>query len=408
MINYQEEIIIISRDSKDKVRLVHCGFYWSDDEKGFIITRKTGQLKGKLTNQPDKIIKMGKANRTVTEQTRLEYNSIISKYKDKGYKDIPQNYMDAILSGTISEDTLEIYIPKGVKTDSNGNLKPQLAKDFHKISSAKTLNKRYFASKKLDGVRCYMFLNEDGEIATSSRGGKQYDFATQYIRECPELINLFEKFPKIILDGELYKHGKSLQYVSGTARIEDYDNSNREERIKRMSELEFHVYDIVDLEKSFEDRLEFINDELVPLFDETNKVFICEHEEVEGWLYVEKLHNKYVDEGYEGLVLREPSKEYKPNARDNRMIKVKLYQDDEFEIVGYTEGKVRDSDFSFTCITKDGKEFGATPMGTVEERLDYLENMESLIGKKATVKFFNYSDDGVPTQTHLKCIRDYE
>ena len=84
------------------------------------------------------------------------------------------------------------------------------------------------------------------------------------------------------------------------------------------------------------------------------------------------------------------------------------YYPQEFEIVGFTPGKLREEDFSFTCITKEGKEFGAKPMGTVEERLEYLEDMDNIIGKKATVKFFGYSTDGIPTQTHLKAIRDYE
>ena len=34
--------------------------------------------------------------------------------------------------------------------------------------------------------------------------------------------------------------------------------------------------------------------------------------------------------------------------------------------------------------------------------------MDEIIGKMATIKYFNYSDEGKPTQTNLKCIRDYE
>ena len=47
-------------------------------------------------------------------------------------------------------------------------------------------------------------------------------------------------------------------------------------------------------------------------------------------------------------------------------------------------------------------------MGPRELKYEYLDRMDELIGKMATVKYFYYSDDGRPLQPVLKCIRDYE
>ena len=62
----------------------------------------------------------------------------------------------------------------------------------------------------------------------------------------------------------------------------------------------------------------------------------------------------------------------------------------------------------FTLITDDGIEFKAKPMGSREIKEQYRRNIYRLVGKKATVKYFYYSDEGTPLQPVLKCIRDYE
>ena len=87
--------------------------------------------------------------------------------------------------------------------------------------------------------------------------------------------------------------------------------------------------------------------------------------------------------------------------------KVKEYMDSEFKIVDYNDG-LRPEDFVFVLETEDGKYFSAKPIGTVEEKEQYMKDMDSIIGKMATVKYFDWSTDGIPLQPVLKTIRDYE
>ena len=63
---------------------------------------------------------------------------------------------------------------------------------------------------------------------------------------------------------------------------------------------------------------------------------------------------------------------------------------------------------TFICQTADGIEFEAKPMGSREVKQDYFDNMNNILGKWATVKYFYLSDEGCPLQPVLKCIRDYE
>lgn len=258
-------------------------------------------------------------------------------------------------------------------------------------------------------VRCSFFL-KDGEIHTASRGGKHYDFSTTHFRNNPKFIEFFNNHPNIILDGELYKHGKSLQQISGAARLESnaYD----------CDWLEYYIYDVMDGESIFSERytiLQDIAEELNLGFDPNRdwedgelQVQMVPQEKVIGWTNIQKLHDNYVEEGFEGLVIRDPDKKYLFGTRNNAMIKIKAYKDAEFEIIGIKEGLRPIEDMTFTCQTKGKIEFDAKPMGSKEVKQDYYDHINDIIGKMATIKYFYLSDQGTPLQPVFKCIRDYE
>lgn len=396
---------LISKDSKGKIRVVNISCDWDKDLNGYVIRRFTSQYGGKITTQPiilvDKGKGIGKARRTVSEQAKLEYDSRVNKYMDKGYKKLPKSI------DLYTKEELDALLPEET-TDSEGNLKPMLAKDFHDVATSVLEKQWWYASRKIDGVRCLMFV-KDGEIHTSSRGGKNYDNSTYHITCNPKLKKFMLDNPTLILDGELYVHGYSLQTLSGLARLK--------KETDKCDELQYYIYDVVDTNKTFEERLEIldhIKDELQLDF-EPNKTFedgdlqiqMVPHVKVEGWVQIKKTHDSYVKEGFEGAVIRRPDKKYGVNKRTNDMVKVKEYQDGEFKIIGFSEG-LRPEDMVFVCVTEDGKEFEAKPVGPRELKHEYLERIDEIIGKMATVKYFSFSDGGTPTQPVLKCIRDYE
>ena len=396
---------LISKDSKGKIRVVNISYDWDKDLNGYVIRRFTSQYGGKITTQPiilvDKGKGIGKDRRTVSEQAKLEYDSRVNKYMDKGYKKLPKSI------DLYTKEELDALLPEET-TDSEGNLKPMLAKDFHDVATSVLEKQWWYASRKIDGVRCLMFV-KDGEIHTSSRGGKNYDNSTYHITCNPKLKKFMLDNPTLILDGELYIHGYSLQTLSGLARLK--------KETDKCDELQYYIYDVVDTNKTFEERLEIldhIKDELQLDFD-PNKTFedgdlqiqMVPHVKVEGWVQIKKTHDSYVKEGFEGAVIRRPDKKYGVNKRTNDMVKVKEYQDGEFKIIGFSEG-LRPEDMVFVCVTEDGKEFEAKPVGPRELKHEYLERIDEIIGKMATVKYFSFSDGGTPTQPVLKCIRDYE
>lgn len=396
----------VSRDSKGKLRVVEMSANWDESQKAFGIYRTTYQYGGKRTEQPTIYISIGKASRTLREQLELEYKSNMKKYLDKGYKQLTKNIEE------YSEEELNEVVGE-VITDSSGFAKHMLAKQADKVKDSSIEKVKMWAvSRKIDGVRC-SFYWKDGEVKSASRGGGDYDPSTYQLREHPVLRSFLSTHPDWVLDGELYKHGKSLQQISGAARME--------KTALGCSWIEYFVYDIMVPNATFADRYAMLN-ELAEYLNQEHfnperewakdelRMQVVPHVFISGDNKKDQimdLHNQYVAEGWEGCVARDVSKAYKYGGRGQEMVKFKMYQDAEFEITGISEG-LRPEDMCFTLKTEDNIEFKAKPMGSRELKEQYREDLDKLIGKMATVKYFYLSDEGTPLQPVLKAIRDYE
>lgn len=392
---------LISRDSKGKIRVVEMSYEWNEEQHGYVIHRSTGLLNGKMVEQPDIVILKGKASRTLKEQVELEYNSNKKKYLDKGYRELENPLED------YSEEELN-NILGDVRTGQNGVPKPQLAKQADKVTNLKTFDKKYWGSRKIDGLRCLIYLGEDGKLHTASRGATNYDAAMIEILEHPDLIQLFKDNPTLIMDGECYKHGYSLQQLNSVARTQvkavDYEI------------LQFYWYDIVDLNSPVTERINKIKELAEPLsltFEPERefqygelRIQLVPHVEVSGWDNIMALHNEYVSEGWEGLVIRLESSLYGPNKRTNDWLKVKCYKQDTYKVIGIEQGLRKYDDMVFVLETEEGKQFKAKPFGDRNQKIEYTDNFEEKYQNHlGDVKYFYYSDEGTPLQPSFIAFR---
>jgi hypothetical protein len=382
------DLVLVTRNARDKIQIVKLSL--SQTGNTFHINRATGQYEGKMTVQPLLVIEKGKAKRSVLQQAELEFNSNLNKYLDKGYKQL--NTLTKTNFEDLNSKELDALVPT-IKNDQNGNLKPMLAKSSDSCQNS-VLQKPMWCSRKLNGVR--MMAKKDAEtskVVTVSRGGKNYDVSSQKITALLE--DFFEEYPDYVLDGELYVHGQYLQKISGIARLETWE--------ARCDTLEYWIYDLAIPDMIFEDRLKILK-ELQIRFKESPKIKVIDHVATKSWEEIQTLHDKWVLEGFEGLVARKPDKMYEFGKRGSTMIKVKMYKEEEFEIIDYSE-KLRDEDFCFICQTKEGNVFEAKPIGTREMKAEYLSDMDNIIGKMGTVKYFEYSKDGTPLQAIFQAVR---
>ena len=396
---------LVSKDTKGKIRIGIISYELINPKdkqtRHFVIHRISGQYGGKRTTQPDKIVDRGKATRNMWDQVMLEAKHLVKEKLDKGYREIdkdPEEYSEEELLSILGE----------VITGQNGIPKPMLDKQADKVTNKNIFNKEWYASRKIDGLRALIYMGLDGELHTASRGAMNYDAAMYEILSHPTLVKLFKDNPGLIMDGECYHHGFSLQQLNGIARTQktavDYEV------------LQFYWYDIVDTNSTFDERWAYMQD----LRDYLNLEFNPEKEFKDGelriqfvpqiiissWNAIMDLHNEYVSEGWEGVVVRDPDKVYRPNGRTNDMIKVKLYKSSEFLITGYELGLRGTEDMVFTLVTKEGIPFKAKPHGDRQQKEWYVENFESeCLNQYATVKYFYLSDTGCPLQPSVSNIR---
>jgi DNA ligase-1 len=211
-----------------------------------------------------------------------------------------------------------------------------------------------------------------------SRGGKPF---------IPEVIEHLEFDTQgYIIDGELMLPGNVPLQTTMTA-------------IKKYCDLSptliYCVYDIVDEDLTFEERIKILT-KLVK--NAPDNVFLVETTLVENESQMEKYHQRFVLDGYEGTILRNAKSKYTVNQRSENLQKHKDFMDGEFKIVGVKEGDgLYKGCAIFKCVTKEGEEFDSNPEGTLEYKRELFMNKKDYIGKWLTVRYFEKTLKGKPT-----------
>lgn len=339
-----------------------------------LITKKKTTINGKWVEDVytyTEGVNIGKSNETTHLQQALnEANSLINRLKDAGF--------------TTTRPDPKVKF----NTDAAGLMKPMLAHGF----SEKLIKFPCIGQPKYDGVRCLTFVNSKGEVEILSRKGKPYNIP--HLREWAE--NHKDCLP---LDGELYNH-KELTFQEIVSAVKKHSDIT--------SKIRYVVYDrpVADLDcRSRIDRLQRVFDEKIekdaPLYFSE---YVILKDMDDAWAY----HKKCTDAGYEGIILRNMEGKYEFGFRSNDLIKLKTFDDTEFEIVDVVEATGRDAGTAiFVCKCKGGK-FNVKPQGSHELRTEYFNNRKALIGKMVTVQYQGLSDDGIPRFPSAVSVRDYE
>lgn len=311
---------------------------------------------------------MGRANATTpAQQAVLELESRTKKKLDKGY-------------------VLSVEAAKKPVSNALGLPQPMLATPIDKVNPESIDWSSAYVQPKLDGHRC---LYKDGMLY--SRGGKEIDM--------PHILKAIKDSPlsHLHLDGELYIHGVPLQHLSSLIKKKRLETA----------QIEYHIYDIVNNEPFVWRSITLVNlmslmcaasdAKLIPEFP----LKLVETLRVTTMGEVLARHAHYRDEWYEGTMLRFGDESYMEGKRSRKLLKIKEFQDDEFRIIGYKQGKPRMRGSRclrvpvWECAVGD-LSFDVTAPGTMHDKEEAWLARDTYIGRLLTVKYHYLSEKGIP------------
>ena len=382
-------------NNKGKIRKWNICIVNDDDKSykiittfGDIILTKNNEIIDKKMQTHIRIIEKGKASRTLLQQAVLEATSKWNEKKNR-------------------EAYSETFTATETDTDS-ANFRPMLANSFQKHLYEKDNNTRSFklafplsVQRKFDGIRCVVSKNQNNKIIMNSRKGVEIFNFKDIIEEIEILYSNDTCYNGIIFDGELYTKSLNFETISGIVRQVDCTNDD-------IKHVEYHIYDVYDPNNpswSFQHRTDFIKS--ISDKQHFNKIKIVETIIAENMEQVDDYHRQFIDEGFEGIMLRQTNGLYEKNKRSKYLQKLKLFMEEEFEIINFHDGEGHDKNMViWECKTGCGKLFSVKPRGTFEERRIMFNNASTQIGRFLTVIFQEYSADGIPRFPVGKSVRD--
>ena len=234
-----------------------------------------------------------------------------------------------------------------------------------------------YVQSKLDGVRC---IGSNKGLVTRRN---------EPISSMPHVLEALSSLPPgIVLDGELYCHGVPFQELLSMIKRDVPTN-------EAINSISYFVFDIVN-DNPFSTRVneyqyfcDALGWPLVPLITQ-----LAKKKDLEKYLKAR------VEQGFEGIIVRDPEGYYEPNRRSYSIQKYKKFDDEEYRIIDITcSSRGREEGAAiYVCKTKSGKTFQVRPRMSIPQRSMIYRERESFIGYWTRVTYQGLSSTGVPRQ----------
>jgi len=276
----------------------------------------------------------------------------------------------------------------------------------HKFDEKRVdFNQPTYIQPKLDGVRCNIYLNDNKDIVCFSRTGKQF-MNLRHIEM--SLRSFFKSQPDVVLDGELYNHKLKHDFEKIISLVRKQKPTD-EDRINAQHLIQFHCYDYFSQDSHYENYKHRMH-QLVASDIYNACIKYVPAKLVDSYGYARTLHQEYLDQGYEGSIIRLDGL-YK-HGRSYDLMKFKDFSDTEATIIGYETGKGKREGTigKFLMQDDDGNKFGCPPGKgyNYKDLADILDNIGDYIGKRATFTYFQRTNAGSYRHPLFKAIRNYE
>lgn len=372
---------LYKKDSKDKIRQWKAySDYSLDGNNALTVIIEHGQQDGKLQTKERKVLKgknIGKANETTQrEQTDLEIGYLYQKQLDDGYV----------------QDINEYKEPR----------RPILAHKYQDRGKSVDWTKEQYASTKLDGIRCFIFVDDAGECVFESRTGKSFKYFKHLVDSIKEI-----GCTNCILDGELYSEDIPFEQICSLVNSDDYNEATDKE-------IKFYIYDMIlnsMPEETFKDRYIRYSNTFIKDTNEHIKTVV--QSIVKSEEEMKALAALFVAEGYEGLMLKSGEGKYDFGKRSINLLKYKEMHSDEFKIKDIfvaenDPGRVQIELYVNPFESEETFKIGTLKGNKEDNYNNYYLNKNNLIGKWLTISYQTLTSYGIPLFPVGINIRDGE
>jgi len=339
-------------DSKLKERVLHIY------TEGSTLIQESGLLDGAKTKH-EKVCtpkNVGKSNQTTgEEQAVLQAESKIAEKLTEGY------------FRTLQEaKTIEVVLP-------------MLADDYKEKGNKIKWLEPVYIQPKLDGMRCLIIV-KNGQVRLMSRAGKDIITMQHIIDAIKPMISPTSNY---ILDGELYAHGLNFQ-----------ENMRLLKKVRpgETEKICYNIYDIVSV-KPFIERFSFAK--LVVEKCKSDSIKLVQTIQIGSEQDLVVDHGKFLGAGYEGTMVRHGDSGYESNKRSSSLLKYKDFKDISLPIIDITPNEANPL-HGTPIFELGGKQFKAGLKMSHAEREEFLTNKANYIGKSGELRFFEYSEEGIP------------
>ena len=239
------------------------------------------------------------------------------------------------------------------------------------------------AQPKLDGFRGIAMKKK--EILILSRNGNIYP----HLQKIKKELNSFPLIKKgYSLDGELYCHGIPLKKLRSVLGRKNLTNN-----IKNLeSKINYYIFDVIIENIPSNKRLQMLKEAFKNF--KSNKIKLVPTVNVKSLKEINNLREKFINDGYEGIIIRNKKGLYKFGKSSN-IFRSKNFKHKLFTIVDGIEGKGADKGaviWKLQCLKDKNKTFRARPIGTKKERETLFKNKDMYIGKQIKIKYYELDD----------------
>tara|TARA_S200000501_G_scaffold369404_1_gene408771 strand:- start:330 stop:1622 length:1293 start_codon:yes stop_codon:yes gene_type:complete len=394
-----------STSTNDKVDIIRVAdrdirkilYYTYNSYMQYYVTPKIIEKRSDLVNKHSKFSTIFELldslnERLITGHKALEeVNGFI--FKNPEYKPLLDLILNRNLKVRASVKLINKAIPNLIPTFNVALANRYDEKTKKKVDFKKDV---WYVSRKLDGVRCLIVVDEKGKAKSFSRAGKQFHTLSLVEKEIQDL-----GVKNVIYDGEMCivdENGdEDFQKVMKEIGRKDHVIKNGL----------FQIFDFIPSEMfkrgeassgTFSQRVFALQNLL--LGKKLKYIDFLEQLPITCFHELDALASTAASKGWEGLMLRKNTT-YK-GKRSNDILKVKTFFDDEYTVTDIEtgpfryikEGKEVEEEMlsSVSIVHKDNKVSVGSGF-SIDQRKYYYENPEMILGKEITVQYFEESQN---------------